>query len=356
MKGIAYATVVIVALIGLLMLSLWSYNQLATGGGYSFAYQQRTKEDIANANLEIAKRFLTQDLVFSSQEASLEIAANGGTQQGTTYWYCTDPTPPTSDEVNYALGNLSQSFLNAYVEGLKDSKIAESELSVTEYGCAAVTDPGKANCIGTSEKCESFKTTATQGGTIEIKTPAKATYSGNLDANANSNRFYWMYYKLYDDTKDNMLLSVISDSLRDQCTGPETTTQKLEVAIKEACKHYEELFKEIPQYVKCEYEIKCINTENPVSCLNFDCTRSQFNQKFCYNTASVAGQNIFGNVLDNLSGKIVEAQGATVAGINLKIKLTDSKYNIPTSKGLKPLVWNVWAALNIGRQECRPIN
>jgi hypothetical protein len=355
MKGIAYATIVIVALIGVLMLSLWSFNQLATGPGYSFAYQQRSKEDITNANLEIAKRFLSQDLVYATQQASLDIAANGGTQ-ATTYWYCTDPTPPSADEVNYAVGDLSHSFVNAYVQGLKDSKIAESQLSVTEYGCAAVTDPGKANCMAGSTNCESFKTTATQGGTIEIKTPAQATYSGNLDAAINSNRFYWLYYKLYDDTKNNMLLRTISSSLRDQCTGPETITQKLEVAIQQACKHYEELFKEIPQYVKCEYEIKCINTENPVACLNFDCKRPEFDQTFCYKTTSAAGQNVLGNVLDTLGGKIVEAQATTVAGINLKIKLTDNKYNIPTSRGLKPLVWNVWAALDIGRQECRPID
>jgi len=355
MKGIAYATVVIVALVGVLMLSLWSYNQLATGSGYSFAYQQRTKEDIANANLEIAKRFLSQDLVYATQEASLDIAANGGTQ-ATTYWYCTDPTPPSTDEVNYAVGDLSHSFLNSYVKGLKDSKIAESQLYVAEYDCAAVTDPGKSNCMAGSASCESFKTTATEGGTIEIKTPAQVTYSGNLDASINSNRFYWLYYKLYDDTKKNGLLMVISSSLRDQCTGPETTTQKLEVAIKDACKHYEDLFKEIPQYVKCEYEIKCINTENPVSCLNFDCKRPKFESEFCYKTTSASGQSVFGDLLGSIGGKAVEAQATSIAGINLKIKLTDSKYSIPTSKGMKPLVWNVWAALNIGRQECRPID
>jgi len=355
MKGIAYATIVIVALIGVLMLSLWSYNQLATGSGYSFAYQQRTKEDISNANLEIAKRFLTQDLVYSSQEASIDIAANGGTA-ATTYWYCTDPTPPTTDEVNYALGSSSQSFLNAYVTGLKESKIAESQLSVTEYGCAAVKDPGKASCILNGESCESFKMTATQGGTIEVKTPAQVTYSGNLDADINSNRFYWLYYKLYDDTKNNMLMRVISDSVRAQCTGPQTMAQKVEVAIQAVCKHYEDIFKEVPQYVKCEYEIKCINTANPVSCLNFDCKRPEFNQQFCYNTASAAGNDVFGKVFDNFGGKVVQAQGSSIAGVNLKIKLTDNKYNIPTSKGMKPLVWNVWAALDIGRQECRPID
>jgi len=355
MKGIAYATIVIVALTGILMLSLWSYNQLATGSGYSFAYQQRTKEDIANSNLEIAKRFLTQDLVYSAQEASFDIAANGGTG-ATTYWYCTDPIPPTSEEVNYALGSSSQSFLNAYVQGLEESKIAESQLSVTEYGCAAVKDPGKSNCMGTSANCESFKMIATDGGAIEVKTPAQVTYSGNLDANINSNRFYWLYYKLYDDTKKNMLLQVISNSLRDQCTGPQTTTQKLEVAIKEACKHYEELFKELPQNVKCEYEIKCINTENPVSCLNFDCKRPEFDKSFCYDTLSASGQSSFGDMLGGIGGKIVEAQSSSIAGINLKIKLTDNKYNIPTSKGMRPLVWNVWAALNIGRQECRPVD
>jgi hypothetical protein len=358
MKGIAYATIVIVALSGVLLLSLWSYNQLATGSGYSYSYQQRTKEDMANTNLELTKRFLTQDLVFSSQEASINIAANGGTQ-ATTYWYCPDPQPPTIQEVNFALGNLSQNYMNSYVEALKDTKMGESDLTVTQYECAAITDPGKANCMGSSETCESFKTTATEGGTIEIKTPAKATYSGNIDANMNSNRFYWLYYKLYDDAMNNMLLRVISDSVRAQCTGPNTMAQKLEIAIKEACKHYEQLFAEVPQYVKCEYEIKCLSTDNPVSCLNFDCTRPAFDKEFCYNTnansVSAAAKDNF-PAIDGIGGKIVEAQGASIAGINLKIKLTDTKYNIPTSKGMKPLVWNIWAALDIGRQECRPIN
>jgi len=357
MKGIAYSTIVIIALIGVLMVSVWSYNNLSSGTGVGGTITSVGSKDIAISRLETAKRFLSQDLSYSTQDASLDVATNGGSQAPRTFWYCNNvPVPPESNEVHFAMSNTSNYYLESYIKGLKDSEIADLGVTATKYQCNGIYDAGKELCSQKSSKdCESFKSTATQGGVITVTKPASVTYSGDLAVDNTNNRFWWIYYKLYDDTKNNLPLRVIFSSVRDQCVSSNTVAEKIEVAIQNVCKHFEELFKEDPQYVKCSYEIKCLDTANPVACLNTPCQKSAFAEKLCYEKTSASGFK--SDIFDSLGGKVVSAQsGNSLGGVLVNFKLTDNKFNIPSSKGLQPLVWNFWASFDVTRQECRPID
>jgi len=362
-KGIAYSTVIIVALLGILLVSIWSYSQLSSGAQYASTYSSRTSQDISVSRLEFTKRFLSQNLIFSSQSSSLDIAANGGTQFGATYWYCdSEPTPPEINEVNFAISNQSLSLLNAYIATIPDSEISKMGVQVSNYGCVGVYDPESTNCLQQdSSNCQGFQTSGSQGGTIDVTTPSPVQYSGSITADANSNRFYWIYYKLYDDTMKSGLLRSISEGMRAACPNRNMNGQaRLEFALSKLCDHYETLFAEPDgtKYVKCEMQILCINTANPVACVNTPCERPQTNP-LCWETVSQSplnGEKMLSNFVDSLGGTAVQAQGGALAGIRVKVTLTDTKFNIPSSDGLQPLVWNLWAETQVEDQPCRPID
>jgi len=252
MKGISYSTVVILALLGILLVSIWSYTQLSSGSQYSGTYTSRSNQDIAVSRLELAKRFLTQNLIFSSQASSLAVAANGGTQFPNTYWYCGgNPTPPELGEVQYALSNKTLSLLNAYVDTIPDSELAKSGVQVSDYGCTGVYDPGHTDCMNQdSSTCESFQTTGTEGGTIQVTTPSPVQYSGDITADNTNNRFWWMYYRLFDDAQNNGLPRAMAAGVRASCNQ----ANREQVALDAACQHFETLLAEPDgtRYVKCE--------------------------------------------------------------------------------------------------------
>jgi hypothetical protein len=361
-KGIAYSTVVIVALLGILLVSIWSYSQLSSGAQYSGTYTSRQSQDISISRLETAKRFLTQNLVFSVQSSSLDIAANGGTQYATTYWYCdSEPTPPETSEVNYALSTGTLNFLNSYVATIPNSELSKIGIQVSNYGCAGIYDPGQINCDQQdSSHCESFSASGMQGGNIQVTTPSPVQYSGSITADATSNRFYWIYYRLYTDTKNSGLLRTIASGLRDSCPTGQNSAGRLDFALSKVCSHYETLLAEPDgtKYVKCQMQILCADTANPVSCVNTPCQRPQAPQSLCWQTASqspINGAQAVSDFANNLGGSAVSAQGA-FASIRVKITLTDTKFNIPSSEGLQPLVWNLWAESQIDNQQCRPID
>ena len=355
-KGIAYSTIVIVALLGVLMLSVWSYTQLSTGSRYVGTYTERSDEDIANSKLELAKKFLSQDLSYSSQEAALEIASNGGTLQSKTFWYCqNNPQAPTRTEFLYALSNESLSFLNAYIDELKSSEIADLGISASTYDCAGIYSPEISACSQqNSMNCEYFTSTATGEGLIKVTDPTIVSYSGDLSVSNNDNRIMWTFTRLSDDTKDSKLLRVITSALRDECTGPQTMAQKLEVAFEKACEH---LVSVLDSDVQCSYNVLCESTSNPIACLNFDCKRPEFTQQLCFQSAQASSSQGLKDLINNIDGTSVKAQrGVQATGVVIQFLLTDTRYNIATSKELKPLVFNIWAAFNIAADQCRPID
>jgi len=355
-KGVAYSTVAILALLGILMVSIWSYSQLATGSRFGLTLTQREPQDIAVSNLELTKQFLTQDLKFSSQTSALSIAANGGTQAGVAYWYCdSQPTPPETNEVNYAMSVTIKNFTNAYIATIPNSDLEKLGVQVSQYNCAGVYDNGHDLCTQQdSSQCEGFQTSGMDGGTIQITTPSQAQYTGSLAADVSPNRFYWMYYKLYDDTKASGLLRSIATGLRDSCPTQRANAEgRLQFALQKACDHYENLLAEPDgtKYVTCKIEVLCKDFSSPVACVNTPCQRTALDQQLCWTSASQSAPD-----QSQEQGNTASLQAAAFAGVRLKVTLTDTKFNIPSADGLQPLVWNLWAETQIANQECRPID
>ena len=259
------------------------------------------------------------------------------------------------------MSNESLSLMNAYVASVPNSELANMDVSVSNYGCIGVYDPESANCLlQDSSHCQGFQTTGTLGGTVTVSAPSPVQYTGNIAADATSNRFYWIYYKLYDDTKNSGLLRTIATGLRDACPLNRNGQARLQIALSKVCDHYETLFAEPDgtKYVKCEMQVLCMDTANPVACVNTPCERPQTNT-LCWQSVSqspIEGEKYLNDFVNSLGGKAVQAQSGALAGIRLKITLTDNKFSIPSSQGLQPLVWNLWAETQIADQPCRPIN
>lgn len=204
-KGQSFSVIPIIALLGVLGLSIWAAYQLSLGNTQRDIFQDVSEEDEASQKLELIKNMLISDLTFSSSQASLEIAANGGTET-TTFWYCTYPLPPTPEEVQAAMSKRTLDHLNSYVRTLRDENILfEVEGTLPLYSCARVFDKGKSKCLGSgSSQCEDWAASAgADGAKIEIKKPASMSDSADLEAHIIDNRFYWMYYNLYENFQIN---------------------------------------------------------------------------------------------------------------------------------------------------------
>ena len=355
-KGIAYSTVAIAALMGILGVSIWSYAQLSSGSRLTGTVTQRQNEDVAISKLENAKGFISQDLKFASYDSSLEVAKQGGTIYPVTYWYCNgNPTPPSQNEVNFAVSDKSTNFLNAYMDTLSSSDLSKLGISVSKYDCVGVNDPGSDACTQKDPKtCETFGTSAQQG-TIQVSNPATTSFAGNINSDNNGNRFYRIYYMMYKDTTDQNLLKVIGQQMRATCALRNSDVSRLDLALAKTCDYYENLFADPDgnKYVKCKIETVC---GGAVACTNTQCERPKLTQNLCWESSKQApyqGATVQ-DILGSLSGQAVNAQ--TFGQRVLKITLTDTKYNIPSSKGVNPLVWNFYAAIEPPNPPCRPID
>ncbi|MEM5792920.1 MAG: hypothetical protein QXY45_00985 [Candidatus Aenigmatarchaeota archaeon] len=203
-KGVSFSIIPIIALIGVLGLAIWAGYQLSVGSNIQ-SQSGISTQDTAADNLQRLKDKLTEDLSFSASEASLDIAKNGGTG-ATTYWYCSGtPIPPEPDEVEYAMSTLTLGNLNGYISTLREPEnpiFIEMEPVIPDYTCVGIFEPSSTQCDNqNSVNCERFGVTASDGpdGKIEVRKPSYASDDDDLEAYVNDNRFYWLYYRLYNN-------------------------------------------------------------------------------------------------------------------------------------------------------------
>ena len=361
-KGISAGILGIILMIGVLGIAIWSTYQLSVGSIYESGITQTSKQDVAQFKLEAAKRFLQDDLIFASRQAALDIAVRGGTVAPATFYYCfrNEIVPPSPEEVLFALSDTAENYLNAYVKtSQEEGKLLEMNVEVPEYSCVGEYDPGYGNCNGKdSTNCEQFWTTATGGGNIKVTDPVSVADTDKLVALNDLNRFFWLYYNLYEDTQDRTVTNIITDVLDGRCRNDKITEgdmlKLVEVALDQVCTHYESLF---DGYVSCEYEVECFNGEgNRQACLNVACVREPFAGDLCWKGEGLETETlnkIFTQAENPSKPSSIELQGTqevlhSEGSLRFRFELTDSKYLLPSSKGLqKPLVWNLWGALEL---------
>jgi hypothetical protein len=381
-KGASFSVIPIIALIGVLGLAVWAGYQLSVGSPRGSTSGDITEQDKAIQNLEVVKNALSAGLEFSSTQAALDIAENGGTES-TTYWYCSAwPSPPEPDEVESAMTQMSLDYLNSYIDTLQDEEdnsLYEIEPIIPPYTCVGVADPDQENCNDpqNSINCEKFAFSASgePQSEIEISEPVYVSDDADLEAYIDDNRFYWLYYNLYEDytmfqdhsqyiteeiaegcecfveTENGLveveeyisqhpeLTEIEKDELRSNCLWglrPGTVEISVEEGLQTVCEHYDEIFDE---YVSCDWEVLCLDSANVGRCLDSECVRSGY-PEICDTAPPIS-----------LQGGTV--QTVTQGSVRFKVSLEDSKYLIASRERTnQKLVWNLNGAIQLEYNEC----
>jgi len=351
-KGMEILNIAMIAFIGILVVMFWVVSQQGGGTGYVQNIVAQSPTDEAKATLETAKRTISEASIFSSHTAALEVAAAGGTLAGERFWWCNGkPTPPSPEEVTFAMSNKTLAKFNIYIN---ETKKQIEGMNVTLYKCAGVFNPGKKNCPPkNSANCE-YWNTSTIGGQISVeRNKTTVQYASAVEKEVVNNRFWWMYWVLKNVADKNLLQNWIRESFQDQCTGPEDDAQKLDVAIKVAM---EKLKAQFDQYVNCTFEYEC-KPDTTMECVNYDCTPKPFTEKLCFDIpkellAADKSYSQYGDVIQLKPGDVNLQMSASA---RIKIVCTDYKYEIPSEVGTENLRWVIKAAI-IGGGECRPID
>ncbi len=331
MKGIEILTLALIGFLAIIIVILWAIFQVGTRPS---ELVERTEADIAISQLETAKRTISDALIFSSHQTSIDVAAAGGTLAGARYWWCNgEPTPPEPIEVLWAVSNKTLALHNVYVNATQN----HTDVRYTYYDCAAVFDAGEKICAKRdSSQCEHWNVSST-GGTLGVKSEnINVFYDGSIVGEPKNNRFWWMYYILLKAAKENMLVRAAQQGFQSECTAE--PVQNMRVALDFAIDLLEKQFDE---YVECSFEFKC-GPDTTMECLNEEC-KSEFKEKLCFDVGS-----------KKLSLP-VSAQQANQASVVIEVECIDHKYQIPSERGQEELIWRFLAVLAVGG-ECRPID
>lgn len=372
-KGVAFSVIAIIVLIGVLGLSIWSGYQLSIGSRYSSTYGDMSKQDAASFKMKSVKKDLEQALKFSANQAMIKVAANGGTES-TTFWSCSQGSKnfvprstflPSPEEVKSAVSSATLNYFNAFISSVNEEhKLFEIDVNLPKYSCVGTFDKGESVCSNDdSSDCENFWSTATAKSKIEIHKPVYISESDEIKAYIDNNRFFWIYYRLYNDYDDSFIQNYV-------CRGDiwrGGVEPRITSALDELCKHYKnELFDKDESgnpYVNCSYEILCFEERNPNACLNSECSRGEFTEADCeppilklsgYNSKTVNSKNsktIYFEEECVPETTRIEWRGKDE--LRFRIKLTDNKYNIfGMRKDPIKLVWIINGIVEIDHTQC----
>ncbi len=351
-KGMEILNIAMIAFIGILVVMFWVISQQGAGSGYVQNIIGQSPTDEAKATLETAKRTIAEGNIFSSHTAALETAAAGGTLAGERFWWCNgQPTPPSAEEVTFAMSNRTLSKFNIYVN---ETQNQIEGMNVTLYNCVGVFNPGKKNCPPkNSENCEYWNTSSI-GGQISVeRNKTTVQYASAVEKEVVNNRFWWMYWVLKKTADENKLMQWIVESFQDQCTGPEDDAAKMDIAIKIAIEKLEAQF---DQYVNCTFEYEC-GPNTTMECVNYDCTPEPFTEKLCFEIPEelLSADRSYSSYGDIVQLKPGDLNLQMASSARIKIECIDSKYEIPSEMGTEKLRWVIKAALT-GGGECRPVD
>jgi hypothetical protein len=302
------------------------------------------------------------------------------------------------------MSSLTNNYLNAYIATLmeSDNPVFEIEPTIPDYECVGVFDPRESICdSSSSENCEEFASSAVaeSDSLIEINDPVYVNDDENLEAYMEDIRFYWLYYRLYNDFNlednsdyelreidpgcdcylvyDNTMMTVGEYTNRRRSEVPDFCylngnpvnplpigceavpgieadinnaqatcvmgfpTGRVRPEVREGlenmCEHYETIF---DGYVSCDSEILCLEETTPGGCMSSECQRSE-HEPIC-DTAPMISLQGEGTITPHDSGST-----------RFQISLKDSKYFIPCrERENQELVWNINGAIQLEYADC----
>jgi len=326
MRGVDITVIGLVVFLGAAAIFSWVVYQVNLGSGRAGDIMGGVRTGQTFAKMENTKRVMIEDVLFSTHQASLLVASQGGSYVPQRYWMCAGQlTIPTEAEVLFSISNISSNLMRAYIQGAN----AETGVTVEGYDCLYAYDPGEAVCnAADSSECESFPATATKGR-IYVKGEGEASYQDPLQGEAAPNRFFWIYHRLKGVFDKNLFLVWVNADVREHCTEPTENNVKIANAIEAACQRLQE---EFDGYVEIACTNLCVAAD--MDCLNVPCEAPSVPE--ACTTASLQGVH---------------------GGMNVQISVKDTKYNVPAAGGaMEPLIWNVMVASEVAGVEHRPVD
>lgn len=334
-KGISTSSIGLITVLGIAIIIGWMTYQSMAGTAPQERITDKTSSEQSRELLETVKRTLKTDLIYSSQEASLDVAIAGGGENcgvsGTRYWIADGKkTIPTEEEVLCSLSNTSLANMNEFVKKEKQ-QYASKGVQISKYNCVGSYNPSEAVSSPYLERkidiSDAFQSGLT-GGSIDVtgKGEQKDRYDGNIMADAAPNQFWPIYYTLANFVRDDFNI-VVTSTVRTECTDDTLTTgQKIIDGVEEACKKLREEFCGSDTEnccIKVNCVIECPTPDAPVtseSCYNSQ-TPEPFNKKLCFEKKHTDGD------ATNPSGLLV-AQGSTTGSYRVKIDVIDECHKI----------------------------
>lgn len=284
--GYSISTIAIVAVVGVALVLAWmNYNSSA-----GINYEKRISDDKSSfkANMETVKEVAVPALKHAANDAALAVAESGGGMGTERVWFCNEiKAPPTLHEVVYALSNYTLTNFNTYLDDATEvySVLGIETIPYTCSGCYPLLAPA---CPQTNYPipCDGWNATATGGSIYAIEDDITHTYVGDVKAVIDSDRFFWMYYRLLEAEAENSILADIKKIAGEELTCPVgsnateccITPQNLSAIytghIDSAKSKFTDHFKETPQYVTCEVITEC--SESLSWAIRIECTDKKY--------------------------------------------------------------------------------
>ena len=322
MKGIEILSIALIGFIVITLVLFWSISHIGITRQSTVLSREISEADSAISEIESSKRSLKDALELTSNFASLQIAAAGGSYGGERLWWCNGrPVPPEPVEVVWSMSNKTSSLFSIYM-GRADT-ILESDMK--GYECVKVQYPEECR----TAECIFWNSTALAGNISYQGQDLKVIYDGNIATDAKPNRFWWIYLKLYEYAKKKPLVLALSSCITD------TTELKPEIdkLLQEMMKELEALF---DGFVKCSYEYEC----GPSGAICTTECPKRFDLQLCH-TPQISFAANQAQALD---------EGSTTTKV--AIKCTDQKYRIPDEKKFKELTWIIKASIEARYEIC----
>ncbi|MFB6075577.1 MAG: hypothetical protein ABEK17_00380 [Candidatus Aenigmatarchaeota archaeon] len=334
-KGISIIAITFIVLISSIAAISWIFYNTYFGSRYQLNVLEQSKLDTIFNEIEKGKNYLRQSLIYSSHESLSEFAASGGNKP----WICNTPNYPTLVETSECLANNTKYKVNTYFkkysidlplnfnkEKFRDVKyiVTSSDLSAGKY------DNGD------------FDVEITEGGIILNTEDISITDGLNLKKEINKNRFWYMYNRFKEWSKDNVFGQGICDCVA-KCSGCSCAKKTAETA-------FNDLRKRFDKHVSCRMMKDCCVNQKGGMCQQSPCL--DWKQNICsidceMKPTSISSGTDSSTSVNSITGLVTNDNCYQIVPVENKLaaiytyECEDERFFVPGENGPHPLTFRV---------------
>ncbi len=226
------SSITIIAVIGVAFFLAWMNYQSTAGVNYTERVTENQND--LRSKMETVKSMSEPLLGHASNAAALTIAKAGGGMSTERVWnYNGIMNPPTFHEIVYTLSNQTLNNLNTYLDD--STEIYEVlNVNIEPYTCSEIYPEVAPHCPRTAypEACDGWDVSGLGGSLYSKEEGTTHKYLGDIKGKVDSNRFFWMYYRLLEAEIEDSIIMEIKD-LHDQRTDcdPETDPSCVDIYV-----------------------------------------------------------------------------------------------------------------------------